>query len=270
MSLEEVKWCKEDDAILERAVNMYGVHKWGAISSLLVGRSPQECRERWTRVLQYKKGAGVVEDSTLLKLYHLFGDAWDVISGATSLSPAACKSRVYHLLGLESSSDEPSADPLTHPIGDSTVDTRLLRNPTVVVSTPLHNQNVTQGKRAYTISHKELAHARQKEYTDYMKHKPKKQALRGSRCSHLKRTSSATTVTTQIADYWQYIRDYICRNRIRIDPPSHPNKDLLELPKEDTGLVNNPRKHYHSPLSLYPIYVNTARGKLFTAVQFEN
>ncbi|EFO65363.1 Myb 1-like protein [Giardia lamblia P15] len=268
MSLEEVRWRKEDDYILEQAVNRYGVHKWGAISSLIMGRSPQECRERWTRVLQYKHSTSVVTDDELLRLYRLFGDAWDVIGNATSSSSVVCKSRVYSLLGLESSSDDSLTAPSTQATDHTTLDIQSVHGPVALDSTALRQLGRVQDEHLCIKSCMDLAATRQREYTAYLKHRPKKRTLKGIHCSHFKRASS-TIAAAPIEDYRQYICNYIHRNRIRLDVPLQPNGTTLEEPQVATNLFSSPQGTQLSPLSLYPIYAEMNRIKLYTATQFE-
>ncbi|KAE8301481.1 Myb 1-like protein [Giardia duodenalis] len=265
MSLEEVRWRKEDDIMLEQAVNRYGVHKWGAISSLLVGRSPQECRERWAHVLQYKRTVSVVTDNELLRLYRLFGDAWDVIGNATLSSPAVCKSRVYSLLGLESSSDDSSTVPSAHVTDYATVDAENVHGSIAISSSALRQSDRVQAECLCAKSCTDLAATRQREYTAYLKHRPKKRTAKDTHCSHSKRASS-TGVAATAKDYRQYICSYIRRNRIQLDVPLQPNRGTLDGPQVATKLVSNSQEAHSPPLSLYPIYAKMNRTKLYTAI----
>lgn len=250
--------------MINQAVNIYGVHKWGAISSLLVGRSPQECRERWIRVLQYQRGVGVVDDSKLLELYRLFGDAWDVISNATSLSPTVCKSRVYSLLGLESSSSDFSSDLPSHMSDGNVVGRPAIRNSPVTGPALLHKSDINQDKEQPISNRQELVSTRRREYTAYLKHRPKRKSIRNIHCSHSKRTPSTATV----ADYQQYIRDYIHRNRIRPNIPLQQTKEAsaLKEPIFNTGAASNLPEKYYPPVSLYSIYAKMNLSQQYTAV----
>ena len=51
-------WCDEEDRLLREAVNACGpngVTSWNQIANDLEGRTPKECRYRYTRYLVFKK-----------------------------------------------------------------------------------------------------------------------------------------------------------------------------------------------------------------------
>lgn len=271
MPLEEIKWSENDDNILKQAVNLYGVHKWGAISSLVVGRSPRECRERWIRVLQYQQGGGAIDNKRLLELYSLFGDAWDVISSATSLSPILCKSRVYSLLGLESSSDDLPDDLSSDTLDNNPANRQTMHITPVRGSTALHQSDTKQHKTQPISNCKELASARQRDYVTYLKHKPKKRTIRNIHCSHSRRRSSLDTATKTaviVVDYKQYIRSYIDRNRIRLNASPQQGNEAVMLRGSiiNTRAVNTSEEKYYPPVSLYSIYAKMSLSQPYTVV----
>lgn len=52
------KWSNEDDENLRQLIRLCGIGKWKLISSLMSGKNPRQCRDRWLMILSpdVKKG----------------------------------------------------------------------------------------------------------------------------------------------------------------------------------------------------------------------
>ena len=45
------KWTEEEDNLLKRGVDMYGIGNWKKIASIVTSRTDVQCRERWVNIL---------------------------------------------------------------------------------------------------------------------------------------------------------------------------------------------------------------------------
>ena len=95
-------WTKEEDFKLLSWIKEYGPGKWTACSEFISGRSPKQCRERWSDTLnpEVKKGDwSPEEDFLIFKFYADFGSKWSLIApklpGRTANS---VKNRFYSTL----------------------------------------------------------------------------------------------------------------------------------------------------------------------------
>lgn len=76
------KFTDEEDNVLKSAVNIFGTSSWKIVASLVPGRSPRQCRDRYTNYL----APGLVhlewsdeEDKLLFDKYLVYGPKWTKI-----------------------------------------------------------------------------------------------------------------------------------------------------------------------------------------------
>ena len=93
----KTKWTPEEDEMLRKSVEIHGIKNWTAVSDLVPGRNPKQCRERWTAQLDpnlSKDNWTEQEDQILLRTQKIHGNAWSKISTyLTGRSPTAVKNR---------------------------------------------------------------------------------------------------------------------------------------------------------------------------------
>ncbi|OHT04895.1 Myb-like DNA-binding domain containing protein [Tritrichomonas foetus] len=76
------KFTIEEDQKLQSLVNEYGTNEWKKISSMMVGRSPRQCRERYKNFLHPSLENGPwtqEEDHLLISLVMKIGSKWAYI-----------------------------------------------------------------------------------------------------------------------------------------------------------------------------------------------
>lgn len=94
-------WTNVEDEILKVAVMKYGQNQWARISSLLVRKSPKQCKARWTEWLDptiRKDPWTFKEDERLLHLSKLYPSQWASISDMMGRTSQMCLDRYEHLL----------------------------------------------------------------------------------------------------------------------------------------------------------------------------
>ncbi|KAJ2703049.1 Pre-mRNA-splicing factor cef1 [Coemansia sp. IMI 203386] len=94
-------WKNTEDEILKAAVMKYGKTQWSRISSLLVRKSPKQCKARWYEWLDpsiKKTGWSKEEDEKLLHLAKLMPTQWRTIAPIVGRAPAQCLERYQRLL----------------------------------------------------------------------------------------------------------------------------------------------------------------------------
>jgi hypothetical protein len=80
---KRAKFAMIEDVQLRQLVAEYGVDNWRHIASLMPGRNPRQCRERWKH---YLSGTGVQvpwtvqEDQILLERVQIWGPRWTRIA----------------------------------------------------------------------------------------------------------------------------------------------------------------------------------------------
>ncbi len=97
------KWTKEEDFVLQEAIEKYGSKNWKAISELVPGRSSVQCLHRWSKILKpgLVKGPWSVEqDRKLLEWINSEGSKhWnqcaDYVGGRTGKQ---CRERWFNTL----------------------------------------------------------------------------------------------------------------------------------------------------------------------------
>ncbi|KAJ1723698.1 Pre-mRNA-splicing factor cef1 [Coemansia erecta] len=94
-------WKNTEDEILKAAVMKYGKTQWSRISSLLVRKTPKQCKARWYEWLDpsiKKTEWSREEDEKLLHLARLMPTQWRTIAPIVGRSPAQCLERYQRLL----------------------------------------------------------------------------------------------------------------------------------------------------------------------------
>ncbi|KAI8810024.1 pre-mRNA splicing factor component-domain-containing protein [Cladochytrium replicatum] len=94
-------WKNTEDEILKAAVMKYGKNQWARISSLLVRKSPKQCKARWYEWLDpsiKKTEWSKDEDEKLLHLAKLMPTQWRTIAPIVGRTPTQCLERYQRLL----------------------------------------------------------------------------------------------------------------------------------------------------------------------------
>lgn len=94
-------WKNTEDEILKAAVMKYGKTQWARISSLLVRKTPKQCKTRWYEWLDpsiKKTEWSKEEDEKLLHLAKLMPTQWRTIAPLVGRAPAQCLERYQKLL----------------------------------------------------------------------------------------------------------------------------------------------------------------------------
>ncbi|KAI9264795.1 pre-mRNA splicing factor component-domain-containing protein [Sporodiniella umbellata] len=129
-------WKNTEDEILKAAVSKYGKNQWARISSLLVRKTPKQCKARWFEWLDpsiKKTEWSKEEDEKLLHLAKLMPTQWRTIAPIVGRTPAQCLERYQRLLDEAEVRDSDRANELGltgsigHETGPSADDVRKLR-----------------------------------------------------------------------------------------------------------------------------------------------
>ncbi|ORY02586.1 hypothetical protein K493DRAFT_328568 [Basidiobolus meristosporus CBS 931.73] len=94
-------WKNTEDEILKAAVMKYGKNQWARISSLLVRKSPKQCKARWYEWLDpsiKKTEWSKEEDEKLLHLAKLMPTQWRTIAPIVGRTASQCLERYQQLL----------------------------------------------------------------------------------------------------------------------------------------------------------------------------
>ena len=94
-------WNNSEDEILKASVMKYGLNQWSRISSLLVRKSPKQCKERWYEWLSpdiKKIDWSTEEDEKLLKLSKMFPCQWKTIGTFIGRTAYQCMEHYEYLL----------------------------------------------------------------------------------------------------------------------------------------------------------------------------
>ncbi|RKP09426.1 pre-mRNA splicing factor component-domain-containing protein [Thamnocephalis sphaerospora] len=119
-------WKNTEDEILKAAVMKYGKNQWARISSLLVRKTPSQCKARWYEWLDpsiKKTEWSREEDEKLLHLAKLMPTQWRTIAPLVGRTPAQCLERYQRLLDEAEQQDQAE----TGDAGPSADDVRRLR-----------------------------------------------------------------------------------------------------------------------------------------------
>lgn len=131
-------WKNTEDEILKAAISKYGKNQWARISSLLVRKTPKQCKARWYEWLDpsiKKTEWSKEEDEKLLHLAKLMPTQWRTIAPIVGRTATQCLERYQKLLDEAEARENEEAGPsslgLTGPDGGesapSAEDVRKLR-----------------------------------------------------------------------------------------------------------------------------------------------
>ncbi|RDB21209.1 Pre-mRNA-splicing factor CEF1 [Hypsizygus marmoreus] len=125
-------WKNTEDEVLKAAIAKYGKNQWARISSLLVRKTPKQCKARWYEWLDpsiKKTEWSKTEDEKLLHLAKLMPTQWRTIAPIVGRTATQCLERYQKLLD-EAEAKENEELGLAGPGGDtgpSADDVRRLR-----------------------------------------------------------------------------------------------------------------------------------------------
>lgn len=99
---QRVHFTKQEDEKLKELVKIYGIKNWSLISSLMVGRTAKQCRDRYSNYLVpgfFQGEWSKEEDELLMKLYNEYGSKWSIIqTHFPNRSSNSIKNRWYYFL----------------------------------------------------------------------------------------------------------------------------------------------------------------------------
>ncbi|KAK7043732.1 Pre-mRNA-splicing factor cef1 [Paramarasmius palmivorus] len=125
-------WKNTEDEVLKAAIAKYGKNQWARISSLLVRKTPKQCKARWYEWLDpsiKKTEWSKTEDEKLLHLAKLMPTQWRTIAPIVGRTATQCLERYQKLLDEAEAKDNEELG-LAGPEGDagpSADDVRRLR-----------------------------------------------------------------------------------------------------------------------------------------------
>ncbi|KAG6861896.1 hypothetical protein C0995_010602 [Termitomyces sp. Mi166 len=114
-------WKNTEDEVLKAAIAKYGKNQWARISSLLVRKTPKQCKARWYEWLDpsiKKTEWSKTEDEKLLHLAKLMPTQWRTIAPIVGRTAVQCLERYQKLLD-EAEAKENQELGLVGPSGDS-------------------------------------------------------------------------------------------------------------------------------------------------------
>jgi hypothetical protein len=127
-------WQDDEDERLREAVRQYGVDQWECVASLVTGRSPTQCRERWTFRLcpgLNKAPFQPWEDDVIKHERERIGNHWKVIAEQLpGRCSCAVKNRWYAVLRKQSEQSAMRCSPEAFSVSN------LLARPPPFVSCP--------------------------------------------------------------------------------------------------------------------------------------
>ncbi|CAO1637103.1 unnamed protein product [Parajaminaea phylloscopi] len=106
-------WKNTEDEILKAAISKYGMNQWARISSLLVRKTPKQCKARWYEWLDptiKKTEWSKEEDEKLLHLAKLMPTQWRTIAPIVGRTATQCLERYQRLLDEVEELDRSSGD----------------------------------------------------------------------------------------------------------------------------------------------------------------
>ncbi|KAF8892683.1 pre-mRNA splicing factor component-domain-containing protein [Infundibulicybe gibba] len=114
-------WKNTEDEVLKAAIAKYGKNQWARISSLLVRKTPKQCKARWYEWLDpsiKKTEWSKIEDEKLLYLARTMPTQWRSIAPLVGRTAVQCLERYQKLLDEAEAKDNEELG-LTGPSGDS-------------------------------------------------------------------------------------------------------------------------------------------------------
>lgn len=106
-------WKNTEDEILKAAISKYGMNQWARISSLLVRKTPKQCKARWYEWLDpniKKTEWSKEEDEKLLHLAKLMPTQWRTIAPIVGRTATQCLERYQRLLDEAEEQDREAGD----------------------------------------------------------------------------------------------------------------------------------------------------------------
>ncbi|KAJ1025187.1 hypothetical protein NDA16_002692 [Ustilago loliicola] len=106
-------WKNTEDEILKAAISKYGKNQWARISSLLVRKTPKQCKARWYEWLDpsiKKTEWSREEDEKLLHLAKLMPTQWRTIAPLVGRTANQCLERYQRLLDEAEAQDNQAAN----------------------------------------------------------------------------------------------------------------------------------------------------------------
>ena len=113
------QWSNVEDEILKAAVMKYGKNQWARISSLLIRKTPKQCKARWNEWLDpmvLKSDWTREEEEKLLHLAKVMPQQWRTIAPIVGRTATQCLDH-YELL-LEQATSHPTTDTTSLSIGE--------------------------------------------------------------------------------------------------------------------------------------------------------
>ncbi|KIJ68108.1 hypothetical protein HYDPIDRAFT_107756 [Hydnomerulius pinastri MD-312] len=126
-------WKNTEDEVLKAAIAKYGKNQWARISSLLVRKTPKQCKARWYEWLDpsiKKTEWSKTEDEKLLHLAKLMPTQWRTIAPLVGRTATQCLERYQKLLDEAEAKENEElglAGPEGPEAGPSAEDVRRLR-----------------------------------------------------------------------------------------------------------------------------------------------
>jgi pre-mRNA-splicing factor CDC5/CEF1 len=108
------QWTNVEDEILKAAVMKYGKNQWARISSLLVRKTPKQCKARWTEWLDpmvRKTEWSREEEEKLLHLAKVMPQQWRTIAPIVGRTASQCLEHYEHLLEQVANTDTGDTGP---------------------------------------------------------------------------------------------------------------------------------------------------------------
>lgn len=90
---EENKCQNNEDEILKLGIMKYGLNKWNKVCSLLINRTPLECKERWNNYLHpdiNKEDWTLEETKSLLEIAESLKPQWKLIGSVMNRPEQEC------------------------------------------------------------------------------------------------------------------------------------------------------------------------------------
>ncbi|KAK0543312.1 Pre-mRNA-splicing factor cef1, partial [Tilletia horrida] len=109
-------WKNTEDEILKAAISKYGKNQWARISSLLVRKTPKQCKARWYEWLDpsiKKTDWSKEEDEKLLHMAKLMPTQWRTIAPIVGRTATQCIERYQKLLDEAEARENAEADGLS-------------------------------------------------------------------------------------------------------------------------------------------------------------
>lgn len=157
--LNERRWRGLEDDIIKVGVMKYGTNKWSKISTLLQGRTPRQCKERWNRIAAYSTGFSEEDAVRLLEVVRLFPNQWSSVSQCFSdKSPQQCYEMYQRMLAEEARRSKLAQSALVHWPGNAEgVKKRVFNKDTGTFGIETQKQDICIVKNNRLVSRKKIA-----------------------------------------------------------------------------------------------------------------